>query len=89
MLPSRNKKITKAYQNLFLDDTGNLTLNAQIFFDDLYKFTKLFENSPAEYLQIVEGSRSTVRHILKRISSEAREAARQRTRQVTGEDIYE
>lgn len=88
-LSLKNKKISTAYRGLFLDEYGLLTPQAEIFFNDLYKFSRIFDNSPSDPtgMALVEGSRSVVRHILKRIGAEKREAIRQRTRYITGEDI--
>lgn len=91
VLPLRNKKILSAYRGLFLGEDGLLTPQAELVFEDLYKFSRIFENSPKDPtdMALVEGSRSVVRHILKQIGAENREAVRQRRRHITGDDIYE
>lgn len=81
----RSRKV-RAYRRLFLDEHGQLKLEAEIVLDDLYQFARFFKNVPAEpqALAVVEGSRGTVRHILKRLKLTDQETKRQ----IKG-DIYD
>jgi len=89
MFLDKNKKIKAAYRALFLAPNGLLKPEAETVFDDLYEFARMFKNAPTDpqALAMIEGGRSTVRHILKRIGAEARESVRQRNRHITGGDI--
>lgn len=74
----RTRKV-KAYRRLFLDEHGQLRPDAEIVLDDLFQFARFFKSVPADpqALAVVEGSRETVRHILKRIKVTEPESKRQ------------
>lgn len=68
-----------AYRRLFLDENGQLRADAETVLDDLFQFARFFKSGSADpqALAVVEGSRQTVRHILKRIKITETESKRQ------------
>lgn len=81
-------KAVRAYKKLFLTEEGALSPEAKIVFNDLYRFTRFHKDAPAEpqALALTEGSRSTVRHMLKRTGQTGAELERNLRETITGED---
>jgi len=71
-----------------LDSEGRLLPAAKTVFNDLYRFTLFYKNAPADPqgLALIEGSRSTVRHMLKKAGLVEIEAERNLTESISGDD---
>ena len=82
------RRVVGAYKKMFLDGEGRLKPEARLVLDDLYDFSRLMKNVAPEplTLALVEGSRSTVRHILSRAGTTAEEMARKTKEQISGDD---
>lgn len=64
---TRRKRVARAYRLLFFDENGELKPEALTVIDDLCDNAKMFEAAPLELLQVAEGGRQMVRHILNRL----------------------
>ena len=67
-----NSEILEAYRRLFMNEAGGLKPDARLVLADLMKFANFFQDPtmspnarPSDILPLVEGSRSTVRYILR------------------------
>lgn len=80
-------KAARAYKNVFLNKEGQLSPEARVVLNDLYRFARFFQNAPADpqALAVVEGARSVVRHILKRTGRTGAEMTRNINETITGE----
>ena len=72
-------KTRRAYRALLLDEHGQLKPEAQTVLEDLYGYTRMFEDSPPDpqALAMVEGGRRAVRRILKQTKALDAELKRQ------------
>lgn len=80
-------KVVRAYKKIFLNEEGQLSPEARVVLNDLYRFARFFQNVPADpqALAVVEGSRQVVRHILKRTGQTGAAMTRNINETIAGE----
>jgi hypothetical protein len=77
----------EAYRRLFLDEHGQLKPESRRVLDDLYAFSRFFQDASLEpqVLAALEGRRQTVRHLVKCLKVTDSELSRLLEREPTNE----